>query len=327
MCLVVAFAAAPTAGAAGSAHKAGAANKSSAAAKSANAPATSAQSRRTLARRINSVRRRTTRAERRLRTLGRTVTREVAALRAAIASGDTTIDNKINTIVATVTPVLVRLGEGLTQVGDGLLALKTGVETLAAATTSGFAEVSAGFDEVEAALTDIGDFLGSTEYGFGQVYIGATKAGGAFVVTPNVPDDVQQAQTHQRFQAASAGDLEVRYGVRSNENDGTGASNPAAHCKVQVTNEDSSETAATAPNIALGGAQFQPVNDKSAVTSTAPANAGFPFSQKEDAVGPPAGEEDKVTAFSTTVTVAAGDVYFVDMSCVDISPDPDDPEA
>jgi hypothetical protein len=324
MCLVVAFAAAPTAGAAGSAHKSG---KSSAAKKSVNAPATSAQSRRTLARRINSVRRRTTRAERRLRALGATVTRDVAALRAAIASGDTTIDNKINTIVATVTPVLVRLGEGLTQVGDGLLALKTGVETLAAATTGGFAEVSAGFDEVEAALTDIGDFLGATEYGFGQVTIGANAQGGSFVVTPNIPDDVQQAQTHQRFVAQHSGDLNVLYGVRSNENDGTGASNPAAHCKVQVTNEDSSETAATAPNVGLGGVQFQPVNDKSAVTSTVPANAGFPFGLKLNAVGPPAGEEDKTTTLATTVTVAAGDVYFVDMSCVDISPDADDPEA
>ena len=46
-------------------------------------------------------------------------------------------------------------------------------------------------------------------------------------MTPDIPDTVQQALTTQQFVAQQAGNLIVAYGVRSNETDGTGASNPA----------------------------------------------------------------------------------------------------
>jgi hypothetical protein len=76
---VAALAAAPTAVAAP--KKSGAAHVSS------FAPiAKKSQSRRTLARRISSVRRRTARAERRLRALGTTISSQIAAVRAAFAA-------------------------------------------------------------------------------------------------------------------------------------------------------------------------------------------------------------------------------------------------
>ncbi|HEX2086522.1 MAG TPA: hypothetical protein VHF89_12640 [Solirubrobacteraceae bacterium] len=311
-CLVAALAAAPTAGAAA---------KSSSAAKATAsfAPdAQTSQSRRTLARRIRSVRRRTARAERRLRALGQTLESRITELRTAFQTGDTNIDNKINGIVGAVTPILQELGNGLMAAGNGLRALEAGVRELAAATT-------AGFGEVETALTDIGDFLGATEYGFAQILVGANAQGGSFVVTPDLPDTVQQAMTAQHFVAQHSGDIVVLYGVRSGENDGTGADNPAAHCRVTVVNEDASEVGSTAANPGLGNLPFQPVNDRSALTSENPNNSGFPFGLKTNDNGND--EEDKTTTLATTVTVAAGDVYEVSLSCVDISADADDPEA
>lgn len=304
-CLVAAMAAAPTAGAA----SAGNAKAKSAATPKAQASVT----KRKLARDIRTVRRRANRNRRAIITLQSALATLGTELRTAITGGDKTIDDKINGIVGAVTPVLQRLG-------TAALDLEAGLKKLADATT-------AGFGEVEAALTDIGDFLGATEYGFAQIFVNANAQGGSFLVTPNIPDDAQQAQTSQHFVAQHSGDIVVLYGVRSSENDGTGADNPAAHCRVTVVNEDASEVGSTPPNGDLGGLPFQPVNDKSATTSTAPGNTGFPFGMKANSTGPPAGEEDKTTTLPTTVTVAAGDVYEVDLACVDISASADDPEA
>ena len=265
--------------------------------------AQSSQSRRTLARRVARVRRRTARAERRLRSL---VT-AFAALPGAITNGDMTLDGKINTIVGSVTPLLQQLGQGS-------LDLKAALESLSAGVTSGFADVSAGFDEVEAGLTDVGDFLGATEHGFGQVLVGATPEAGAFVVTPDIPDTVQQAQALQQFVAAGTGNVSVAYGVRSGESDGTGASNPAALCRVTVTN-DGGSTEATA---------FQPVATRSALTSTTPANANFPFGLKTDNT---AGDADVTTTFASSVAVTAGETYTVGLACVDTSASDTDPKA
>ena len=164
----------------------------------------------------------------------------------------------------------------------------------------------------------------STEYGFGQVIVlqpAATPQPGSFVETPDIPDTVQQAQAEQQFVAQHTGNLAVAYGVRSAESDGTGSGNPAALCKVTVTNA-AGTTQTTAANPALGGLPFQPVNNKSALTSTDPANAGFPFGLKTSGA-----DADQTTTFVSTVPVAAGQTYTVGMACVDTSPDANDPSA
>jgi hypothetical protein len=164
----------------------------------------------------------------------------------------------------------------------------------------------------------------STEYGIGQLIVlepTANPQEGSFVETPDIPDAVQQAQTTQQFVAQNTGALAVAYGVRSAESDGTGASNPAALCKVTVTNEGgTTETTAANPNI--GGLPFQPVNTKSSLTSTDPLNAGFPFGLKTNGA-----DADSTTTFVSSVTVTAGDTYTVGLSCVDTSPDANDPSA
>lgn len=311
-CLVAALVAAPTAGAAS------AGNAKAKAAQKAKASVTKKR----LARDIRTVRRRTNAARRTLRTLGQTLAALQGTVNGVKAAGEGT-QGQLNGVIAAVPQVL----DALTQLRDGSLALKAGLETLAAKTTEGFNTVSAGFDTVEAALTDIGDFLGATEYGFGQVIVlqpAAAPQAGSFIVTPDIPDTVQQAMTHQTFVAQHTGNLGVLYGVRSGENDGTGAENPAAHCRVRVTNE-AGATETTAANAGLGGAPFQAVPEKSTLTSTNPNNAAFPFGLKTN--DNDAGEADNTTTFVSGVPVTAGQTYEVELSCVDVSADADDPEA
>jgi hypothetical protein len=310
-CLVAALVGAPTAGAAS------AGNAKAKSAQKAKASIT----KKALNRSIRAVRRRANANRRNIIALQGSLATLETSLRGAITGGDKTIDDKINSIVGLVTPVL-------TQLGNAARDLEAGLRTLAARTTEGFAQVSAGFDEVEAALTDVGDFLGATEYGFGQVMVvseGPTQNAqlGSFIVTPDIPDTVQQAMTHQEFIAQHTGNLLVLNGVRTGENDGTGVANPAAHCRIRVTNE-AGDTATTAANPALGGLPFQPVPEGSALTSEDEDNQQFPFGLKTDDED---GEADKFGPFPTNVAVAAGDKYEVEMSCVDLSPDAEDPEA
>jgi uncharacterized phage infection (PIP) family protein YhgE len=198
--------------------------------------------------------------------------------------------------------------DALTKLADAAAQLKTGLETAGAG------------------LTSLKTLATSQEYGFGQVVVlvggtTPTPEGGSFIVTPDIPDAVQQAQTQQDFVAQHTGTLIVSYGVRSNETDGTGASNPAALCRVFVRNKaDAIEQ--TAANGALGGLPFQPVNTKSPMTSTDPMNTSFPFGLKT--VGPDA---DVTQNLTTMVAVTAGDPYTVGMSCVDTSPSTTDPSA
>jgi hypothetical protein len=195
---------------------------------------------------------------------------------------------------------------GLTQLKDGLTAVAAGLQTAGAG------------------LTKLSTFVQSTEYGFGQVVVlnpAPNGEAGSFIETSDIPDTVQQAMTTQQFVAQHTGNLAVAYGVRSNESDGTGASNPAAFCRVTVTNK-ADVTQTTAANPSLGGLPFQPVNNKSAMTSTDPANAGFPFGLKQSGA-----DADQTTTFVSTVPVTAGDTYTVGLSCVDTSPDANDPTA
>jgi hypothetical protein len=298
-CLVAALVAAPTAGAAASS----------------GAPkAQSAQSKKKLARDIRTVSRRTNAARRSIRTLGQTIAALQGAVNGVKTAGEGT-QGQLNTVLAAVPQVL----DALTQLRDGSLALKKGLEdagaaikTLADATTAGFTRVST--------------FLGATEYGIAQVSV-VTAPGppptiapqvGAFLTTPNIPDDVQQAQTEQTFRAEDTGAVLISYGVRSGESDGTGATLPAANCRITVTNE-AGETES------IGGAPpFAPVNTKSALTSTTPQNAGFPFGPKTNNTN---NDADVLTNAPTSIIVQDGDSYTVSMACVDITPNKDDPSA
>ncbi|HEY0632857.1 MAG TPA: hypothetical protein VGC98_12440 [Thermoleophilaceae bacterium] len=201
-----------------------------------------------------------------------------------------------------------------------------GIEAAAPVILDALTKLKDGLTQVGAGLTSLKTLATSTEYGIGQliVVVGGTTPtpqAGSFVETPDIPDSVQQAQTEQQFVAQHAGNLAVAYGVRSAESDGTGSSNPAAFCKVTVTNE-AGATQTTAANPSLGGLPFQPVNNKSALTSTDPANAGFPFGLKSSGA-----DADQTTTFVSTVAVAVGDTYTVGLSCVDTSPDAKDPSA
>jgi hypothetical protein len=199
------------------------------------------------------------------------------------------------------------------QIIDGLGQLKTAAEQL-----------KTGLETAGAGLNSLKTLAGATEYGIGQVVVlvpAATPQAGSFVVTPDIPDTIQQAQTTQQFVSGHAGNLAVAYGVRSGESDGTGASLPAALCKVTVTNEGGT-TETTAPNVGIGGLPFQPVNNKSTLTSTDPANAGFPFGLKASGA-----DADQTSTFVSSVAVGVGETYTVGLSCVDTSASSSDPSA
>src|SRR3954447_2088221 len=166
-------------------------------------------------------------------------------LAGAFTNGSKGLDGRIKTI-EDAAPVII---SGLTQLKDGLTELKDGLT-----------QAGDGLNKLKTLAT-------SQEYGFGQALV--ISAGpvvnsepGSFIMTPDIPDTVQQAQTSQQFIAQHSGTLSVSYGVRSNESDGTGASDPAALCRVWVMNE-ADDLGQTAANGALGGLPFQPVNDKS----------------------------------------------------------------
>jgi hypothetical protein len=243
--------------------------------------------------------RRNTRTNNHQRTLINKATNAVAAAVDELATQSGRIKH-FEDIEPTLLAALTALQNGLTTVGNGLTTVGNGLVSLKTLATS-------------------------TEYGFGQlvVLVGATPTpeAGSFIETPNVPDDVQQAQTVQAFTAQHTGTLIVSYGVRSTESDGTGAANPAAVCRVWVRNE-ANDLGQTAANAALGGLPFQPVNTKSTPTSTDPANAGFPFGLKTTGA-----DADVTQNLATSVAVTAGDTYEAGMSCVDTTPSADDPSA
>jgi hypothetical protein len=216
---------------------------------------------------------------------------------------------------------------------DGRLkVIEGGVPTIIKA----LGDLKDGLTQAGAGLTSLKTLATSTEYGIGQVFIGATPQAGAFLVTPDIPDTVQQAQTSGTFLASGAGTIHVFVGVRSAESDGDG-SVPAAHCRVTVIGSGGSTTTSK-PNAGLGGAPFWPINTKSAQTSTDAANAGFPF-------GPKSSGSDADTLIDLTDTsgggnatapggagteaaaAGAGSAINVQLSCVDTSPSTTDPSA
>jgi hypothetical protein len=213
----------------------------------------------------------------------------------------TGIDNRLKLIEGGVPQVL----DGLTKLQAAALALKTGLETAGAG------------------LVSLKTLATSTEYGIGQVFINGTAAGGAFVVTPDIPDAVQQAQTSQTFIAGSAGTLTVKVGVRSAESDGTGSSNPAAVCRVTVTAGNTGTT--SAPNAGLNNAPFYPIDNKSPQTST--TETSFPFApiSTDQLTDLTTGTNSASPAGAATAT--AGLPYQVTLSCVDLSASTSDPSA
>lgn len=300
-CLTVGLAGAPSA---------------SAAAKNDSAKAKSAQSAKTVNRRLSSTRRQLSTTRRQVNTARRNInklTTDLGAIGRRLAAGEGSISLLLGAAPQLITAVQ-KLGTevppALQALKDGLTALNNGVQT-----------------QIVPNLQKLGDFVAAPEYGFGQVVLVqpgpiAIPQPGSFVVTPDIPDTVQQAQTTQQFVASGGpAGVAVLYGVRSGETDGTGAALPAAHCKVTVTNENG-DTATTAANPAFNGLPFQPVNTKSALTSTAPQNAGFPFGIKQTG-----DDKDNTTTFNSGVVVSDGDTYTVGLSCVDLSPDANNPKA
>ncbi len=324
-CLVAALVGAPTAGAA------------SAGSKSAGPTAKSSVTKKKLARDVRTVKRRSARNRRNIIALSKTLTGLGTELRNAITGGDKTIDDKINGIVNVVTPVLTRLGGGLTE-------LATGVQTLAAATTKGFEDVKAGFGEVEAALTDIGDFLGASKYGIVQIAVPDNLASdpddansapdpvpGCFYVTENMSDEVQPATLAGNCALTGVdpgAQLLFLAGIRSNENDGTGGTDPAGTAGI-IAYEQRNATGSlvgggATPVVSAQTGPTVPIPNESPVTNT--AETSFPF-------GPVSTDQLVNIADAATFQgtpdppVAAGTGNFIDftMRFLDLSASADDP--
>ena len=70
------------------------------------------------------------------------------------------------------------------------------------------------------------------------------------------------------------------------------------------------------------GGRDAPGLGQQTLTSTDPANAGFPFGLKSSGA-----DADQTTTFVSSVAVSTGDTYTVGLSCVDTSADANDPSA
>jgi hypothetical protein len=226
---------------------------------------------------------------------------------------------------------LTELGTKLTGVDNRLKAIEGAAPQIVAglnALKAGSLALKTNLEKAGAGLDKLAKGAGAQEYGIGQVVIGATPAAGSFVVTPDIPDFVQQATVTSQFVAGGAGPISLQVGVRSGENDGTGASLPAAHCRMTIL-DDAGAFATSSPNAAFNNLPFYPIEQKSTLTSTVPANAGFPFGPKTS--GTDADVLTNLTAAGNstgTATATAGQEYTVTLTCVDVSPstDPDDPD-
>jgi hypothetical protein len=160
------------------------------------------------------------------------------------------------------------------------------------------------------------------------VFIGGNPEPGAFVVTPDIPDAMQQAQVTNQFIASQAGAITLRVGIRSAESDGTSGADPAASCRVTILQEGAAPNARTSlPNPDLGGAPFWQIQNKSPQTSTDPAQAGFPFGliSTDQTADLTTGANSTAPAGSPSAT--AGLPFTVSLSCVDTTPSTTDPSA
>jgi hypothetical protein len=223
---------------------------------------------------------------------------------------------------------LTALKKVVDTVNQGLPGLKTTIEGVDAR----LKVIEGAAPQIISGLQSLKTLGTSTEYGIGQVFIGGNPEPGAFVVTPDIPDAVQQAQVTNQFIASQPGAITLRVGVRSAENDGTGPDNPAAHCRVTITQEGAPASPAartSSPNPALSGAPFWPIDTKSKQTSTETANQGFPFGPKTSG-----DDADVLTDLTTgsnstapagTPTASAGQPFSVSLACVDISASADNP--
>ena len=158
---------------------------------------------------------------------------------------------------------------GAPSILDGLNQLKAGL----VAAGAGLNALKDGLEAAGAGLNSLKTLATSTEYGIGQVFVAGSPAAGAFVVTPDIPDAVQQAQTTQTFVPSAPGVVTVLVAVRSAESDGDGTI-AAAHCRVTVATGGNSTT--SIPNAALGGAPFYEIVDKSPPNQHRPGRGRVP---------------------------------------------------
>ncbi|HYI36256.1 MAG TPA: hypothetical protein VEX39_06615 [Thermoleophilaceae bacterium] len=182
-------------------------------------------------------------------------------------------------------------------------AITAGVPTI----VKGLTDLKAGLLKAGAGLTTLQKLATSQEYGFAQMVIGATAQPGAFLQTPDIPDTAQQASTSQQFVApagAAAAPVTASYGVRGTEVEPTG---PQAFCRTTVTNNTTGVTGTpTTDPIGAGAATtgFLPV------ATTSPFAAGFGQ----------AGTDSATATTIPTVTVTTGDIYTVNLACIDTTP-------
>ena len=179
----------------------------------------------------------------------------------------------------------------------------------APAVLKGLSDLRDGLLAAGAGLTTLQKLAGSQEYGYAQISVGGTPQQGAFVQTPDIPDTVQQASTSQQFVTpggtVAGTTLAASYGIRGGEIEPTG---PQGFCRTTVVN-DTTGTTGTLPGDPIGAPGGSTTGFLTVATST-PFAAGFG----------PAGSDTPITAAVPTVTVTAGDVYTVNVACIDTPP-------
>jgi hypothetical protein len=237
----------------------------------------------------------------------------LAAAPAAFAKTSKT-DKAQNKVLKSQSKSLKSLRKSTKSAGSAIAALKVVAErgdanaktvlNAAPAIIQGLTDLKAG---LTAAGASIKTLASSQEYGYVQI---TSDVGGAqgFLVTPDIPDSAQQAQTSQQFVVpATATSITTQFGVRSGESDGDGVT-PAANCGVTLI-RGTNGTVQTS-----GAPPYTAVPTKSTLAATASSPFGLLGGTDVPITGP-------------TLTVAGGDLYTVKLNCADLSVNPNDPSA
>jgi hypothetical protein len=253
----------------------------------------------------------------------------VAGLAAPSASAVSKTDKKQNKRIkalqqadAKLAPVIDGLTSGLSAAQADIGGVKADLQALASKVTDGLAQTAAlsdGLAQTTAALagldTRFQSFVNSPEYGFVQLYFDPEGDGfeaddavpGQLLVTPDVPDDTNQATSSGTLtlgvpDGTTAKPVALKAAIRSGETDGTGAANPAGDAGLMAMsasivgapgttsigggNPGTSGTLplTSAPNGALSGLPVYPIPDKAARSGANPTV--FPDAQSIELTNP-----------------------------------------
>jgi hypothetical protein len=257
--------------------------------------------------------------------------------------------------LAGITAAVPTVLNALQQLADGSLKLKAGLEAAGA----GLLQLKTGLETAGAGLVSLKNALGAAEFGVIELALDNESdsceqgdvVAGQILVTPDIPDDTNQAIV--------SGDLVVQVppntppsplcvmaGIRSGEQDGFGADDPAGLggivsmfvsniVNVQIAGGTPPLTTlplASGPNADVGGAPVYPVPNKAPRVDSSPNPFTFPIEKMIELTDPATlnpgfGPATRFTLANSSATLPGVARIAITVRFVDLSASATDPTA